>query len=416
MKKIFNLTSLAGTLLVFAFMWGISKIGIQFEFLNVIEAALKDFSLVEVYYQFREDKDVKFDDRIVLINIGDEPRSTVARQILTINKYKPAVIGIDALFYGSNANEQDSIAQYSGDNLMEIALAQAQNVVLVGELNGYKEKTNQWDSLHYPYQPFAANAFVSYANTVTDEDGGETFNTWKRIVPQSELKDSTKIDCFAAKIMSLYDSALYKQFIGRNNQTEDIYFKGNIPNADTTKSAKYTILDVQDVLSENFTPDVLKGKIVLMGYMGGEYTSTHWDTDKFYTPLNPKQVGRSWPDMYGVVIHANILSMILDNNYINVMPEWGSMLIAFIMCYFNVAIFVIILKRKRLAPWYGAISKIIQLIEAVLLTFLTIELFTVFHFKIDMTLAIVAVLLSGDLAEIFMDFIGNVFKLHKIEH
>lgn len=397
-------------------MWGISKIGIQFEFLNVIEAALKDFSLVDVYYQLRDDKDVKFDDRIVLVNIGTEPRSRVAAEILTINKYKPAVIGIDALFYNENPNKSDSLGQYSGDDLLEIALAQAPKVVIVGELNGYDEQKSSWDSLHRPYQRFAQHASISYANTVTDEDGGQLFNTWKRIKSQSTLDDSTKLDCFAAEVMSLYDSTIYQGFIDRGNDIENIYFKGNIPNNDKTKSAKYTTLDVEELLSENFTPDVLEGKIVLMGYMGGEYNSTHWDTDKFYTPLNQRQVGRGWPDMYGVVIHANILSMMLDDNYINVMPEWGSILIAFLICYFNVAIFNIILKRKRLAPWYGAISKIIQLVEAIMLTFLTVQLFTSFHFKLDMTIAIVAVILSGDLAEIFMDFVVNVLKLHKVEH
>ena len=348
MKKFFNFTSLFGTLLVFAFMWGFSKIGIQFEFLNVLESALQDFSLTDIYYQLRDDKEVPFDDRIVIVNIGDEPRSTTALQILTLNKYKPAVIGIDALFYGENKNPSDSLKGYSGDELIEIALAQAPKVVLVGEAKNYDEKTGIWDSLRYPNERFVQHVEMSYANTVTDEDGGELFNTWKVIKPQFELSDSSKIECFAGKVMSLYDTSVYKEFIARNNEFEDIYFKGNIDTLNG-RTTKYTLLDVNDVLDENFTPDLIEGKIVLMGYMGSEYTSKFWDTDKFYTPLNQKQVGRSWPDMYGVVVHANILSMMLDGNYINVMPFWGSALVAFIICYFNVAIFVMILRRKRLA-------------------------------------------------------------------
>ena len=377
---------------------------------------MQNFSLTDLYYQLRDDQDVPFDDRIVLVNIGSQPRSKTAKQLLILNQYEPEVIGIDALFYGENPNSSDSVGRFSGDELLELALAKTPKAVLVGEAEGYNEKKNSWDSLRRPHPRFAQHARVSYANTVTDESGADLFNTWKRIKPQFALKGGEKANCFAASILSHYDSAEYKEFIGRDNEVEHIFFKGNIPSMDTTRSAKYSILDVDDVMNENFTPDVIKGKIVLMGYMGTEYTSTHWDTDKFYTPLNLKQVGRAWPDMYGVVIHANILSMILDDNYIDVMPEWGSIAIAFIICYINVAIFVMILRRKRIAPWYGAISKVIQSLEVIVLAYLTVQLFTSFNFKPQLTLAMIAVLLSGDLAEIFMDFVGNVLKLHKVEH
>jgi CHASE2 domain-containing sensor protein len=419
MRKLFNTTSLAGTLLVFAFMWGFSKIGVQLDFLNAVEATLKDFSLADVYYRLRDSNDVKFDDRVVLVNIGDRPRSETARQILTLLQYEPAVIGIDALFYGPNIHPDDSIRHLglSGDDLLEIAFSKAPRLVLVGEAEGYDEKTNRWDSLHRPYDRFARHVAVSYANTVTDEDGGELFNTWRRIKPQFHLKDSTRIDCFAGKVVSFYDSSVYAEFIGRGNDIEDIYFKGNIPNAlDTANAAKYAVLDVDDVLQENFTPDAIRGKIVLMGYMGTEYTSTHWDTDKFYTPLNPKPVGRTWPDMYGVVIHANIISMMLDRNYIDNMPDWLAYAIAFVLCYLNVTMFVYILEKPRLAPWYGALSKLIQLAQAILLGFLTVQIFTSFYFKPEFTLAIVAILLSGDLAEIYMDFVENVLKRRPVKH
>ena len=150
--------------------------------------------------------------------------------------------------------------------------------------------------------------------------------------------------------------------------------------------------------------------------MGGDYASATWDSDKFYTPLNKNTVGRAYPDMYGVVIHANIISMILDKKFIDNMHPYFGILLAFIVCYFNVALFVSILKRPRLAPWYGALSKGIQLVEVIILFGLIFFLFAGSLYKADLTLTFLAVLLSGDLAEIFMDIIGNLFLKEKIKH
>ena len=61
---------------------------------------------------------------------------------------------------------------------------------------------------------------------------------------------------------------------------------------------------------------MVEGKIVLFGYLGDRLGAPQWE-DKFFTPLNESIAGRANPDMYGPVIHANIASMVLNDDYID---------------------------------------------------------------------------------------------------
>ncbi len=64
-----------------------------------------------------------------------------------------------------------------------------------------------------------------------------------------------------------------------------------------------------------------RDKIVLIGYVG-DRIDIDTGEDKFFTPLNSKYIGKANRDMYGIVVHANIISTILNGHYIRVMPDW----------------------------------------------------------------------------------------------
>jgi CHASE2 domain-containing sensor protein len=417
MKRFLSFTNLAVTLFIFFFMWGFGKVGVQFEFLNVFEQVFENFELTDVYYsKFRKDEDVKFEERIVLVNIGDLPRRGIAQQIAILNQYNPKVIGIDAFF---THYKEDTL----GDQFLAEVIKDAENFVLVSGLHGFDSATNTWadnttitKTLDNTVPLFRDLATTGFANTVTEEGGNEAFNTWKKVRAKQKLKNGKMIPSFAAQITSFYDAEATKDFLEKGEREQHIYFKGNVTDNVNGTATKYYLLEYDQVLNQEFDPTLIEGKIVLMGYMGGEYTSTSWDTDKFYTPLNKNSVGRGYPDMYGVVIHANIISMILNRKFIDNMHSYFGILLAFIVCYLNVTLFVSILKKPRLAPWYGALSKGIQLVEVIILFGLIFFLFAGYLYRADLTLTFLAVLLSGDLSEIFMDIIGNVFSKEKIKH
>src|SRR5204863_8612664 len=104
-------------------------------------------------------------------------------------------------------------------------------------------------------------------------------------------------------------------------------------------------------------PEMIKGKAVIFGFLGKQLGDPSW-SDKFYTPLNKKLAGKANPDMFGVVVHANIVSMILDEDYVDQMSDWQQYLLAFVICVLNVALFSII--NTRYPSWYDGITKLLQ--------------------------------------------------------
>ncbi|MEN7546500.1 CHASE2 domain-containing protein [Rapidithrix thailandica] len=401
MKKFFNYHIFIGTAFVFAFMGLMGFIGIQFDFLNVFSKIFEDFKLTDVYYsQVRKAEDVPFEENIVLVNIGDGSlgRRGIADQINILNQFEPAVIGLDAELYA--LKEEDPV----GDFMLGEAIKNTEKFVMASRVANGHEKTKTWDTLYMPPPQFAEHAYTGFANigNITTAH----FPTWREFPPKEKVKKNHTELSLAVKIAQLYDSTATQKFLKRNNEKEEIYFKGNLD--------KYYKLDVEDVFQQNFDPALIKGKIVLMGYLGSGYTNYHFDEDRFYTPLNNNLLGRGEPDMYGVVVHANIISMILEGNYITPMSKPLSYLFALIVCILNVALFSYLMLSEKWGPWYNAISKFIQLFEALFFYTLNIFLFAWFKYQADITLALVVFALAGDLTEMYNDILLPTFnKLKK---
>lgn len=399
LRKFFNLNALGGTVLVFFFMWGFGSLGIQVEFLNVFEEVFEDFDLTHLYYsKIRDPQTVPYEDKIVLVNIGKVGRREIAEQINILNKYKAKVIGIDARFYP--IPESDPSYDPVGDFLLMQAFKNTENIIIGSELQNPNVETQTWDTLKLPQESFLPYVTPAYVNIGNTEDS--EFPFWGTIPPKYKLKNGDEAICFAAEVMRLYDPSIAEEFLSRGHEKEVIYFKGNFD--------KYTKLEVDQVLQEDFAPELIEGKIVLMGYMGSGYNDYFFDEDKFYTPLNDNLLGRSFPDMFGVVVHANILSMMFDRTYINEMPKILSVIVAVLLCYFNMLIFSQIIYNPKLSVWYNGISKLIQLIEAIVVYAINLYIFDAFNYQADLTLSLFVIILSGDLCEIYVDVLLNLFK------
>lgn len=395
-KHLFNWTNLSATASVFLFMWLLGSIGVQFDFLNVFEEVIENYNLTDIYYnKIRENQAVPYEDDIVLVNIGGKEygRREIAQQIAVLSSAGSKVIGLDVKFF--DLKEDDPI----GDFQLAQAIANAENVVLASEFTVTTDTSTAWDTIIRPPSLFAEHAHTAYVN-VGNKDFSD-FTTWRSLPVKEKTRSGVAEPCFAEKVAELYDPEAARVFKQRENEVEQIYFRGNMD--------KFPKLDVEEVLNAQFEPSLVKGKIVLMGYLGDGYTDYYFDEDKFYTPLNEKMVGRGIPDMYGMVVHANIISMILDGKYIDEVPNYLETLFALLLCYLNVALFAYILNNSKLSPYYG-LTKIIQLVEILLLVTISIFSFAIYNYVVDITLAVLAIFLAGDLTEIFLDVILNPLR------
>lgn len=414
MRK-FWIDCVLATAFVFLAMWGLFRLT-QLNIFNAFDPigeALADVELTDyVFSRLREDPSV--DQNIVVVNIGNLSRREIAEQIQIIRKYEPKIIGIDG-FFDCSKGLRDTVncpqlRDVFGNLMLSNAIQEAGNVVLVTKVlqSDTLLPTNTYDSLRRSDFLFTQYAVrEGYASLDTDAEFQDDVKTCRLFNPKIDIKGKTHY-AFAVEMAMGYDSVKTQKFLHRNNYAEVINYRGNVYDifGTTNYPQMFYTLDVEDVRTENFVPEMIKGKIVIFGFLGEYLGDPSWD-DKFYTPLNKKLAGKANPDMFGAVVHANIVSMILNEDYVNQMAEWQEVAMAIVLCLLNVALFSLI--NTNLPLWYDGITKLLQLIQLLLYTVLMVMIFHWYSFKLNVTLTLAAVALVGDVYEIYMSVIKNIY-------
>jgi CHASE2 domain-containing sensor protein len=407
MKNRLWIDSALGTVFILFLIWliyNVSALGI-FDVFDPIGDALGDVEFTDVVFsQLREEP--KVDPNVVVVNFGDLSRGEIAAQIEILSKYNPRVIGIDALFYNQKS---DTL----GDLMLSQSIQNAGNVILVSKLVSFNPNTLQFDSVQLSHPMFSNYADNAFANLLTDNDAStqDMFKITRSFVPQKYIKgDKDKMEvAFGVKLAERYAPEKAERFLKRKLEAEIINYRGNIlnPFQQLDFGGKFIALDWDQVLMEDFDSSVIEGNIILMGYLGSNFLDTSWD-DKFYTPLNKKYAGKANPDMYGVVIHANIVSMIINEDYIGKLPDWLEHSVGALITFLNIVFFSLI--YRRIPKWYDGTTKVIQLIELLLFLFLIIMIFHWFSLKVNITLGMAGIALAGDGLEVFYGVIMNIFS------
>jgi CHASE2 domain-containing sensor protein len=421
MKKFF-LDCFIATLFVFAVLLGIRETS-QLPLFNAFDPlgqSLGDMEITDITFsRLREDPVI--DTNIVIINIGDLPRSGIGEQIRVISRYKPKVIGIDSFFDCGNCpnGKIDSLCcPLAYDTLNNLifaeAVREAGNVVMVTKLlqsdsllSLYGD-TDMYDSLEHTDEFLRPNTIEGYASLETDAEHQEDLKSCRRFNPSMKVGNET-LYAFSVKMAMIFDSAKTQRFLARGNHSEVINYRGNIydPFGASEFPGRYYTLDWDQALdSTSFVSSLFKDKIVIMGFLGSDLKDTSWD-DKFFTPLNKKYAGKTRPDMYGAVVHANAVSMILNEDYIDELSEFQQILIAFLICFFNVALFAVI--NRKLPHWFDGLSLLLQLFQIILCTVLMIYVFKWENFKLNLTYSLAALALVGTCFELYINVVKRLF-------
>jgi CHASE2 domain-containing sensor protein len=422
MRK-FWIDCFVATLFVFAVLLGIKEIT-KFDIFNAFDPlgqALGDMEFTDITFS-RLRSDPPLDTNVVIVNIGELSRAEIGQQINIISKFKPKVIGIDS-FFDCPGGITDSInCPQAYDTLSNMILAtaiqNAGNVVMVTKLLQTKSLIKKlgdidiYDSLEHTDENLRPGAYEGYASLDTDAGNQEDLKSCRRFNP-SIVVNGEKQFAFAVMMAKLYDSAKAERFLRRKNYSEVVNYRGNIydPFEAAEYPSRYYTLDWYQALDTNsFVGGMFKDKIVIMGFLGKNLDDTSWD-DKFFTPLNKKFAGKSRPDMYGVVVHANIVSMILTEDYVDELSEGILIAIAFIVCFLNVALFSII--ERYLPVWFDGLTLLCQVIEIAILIGLMVYIFFVSNFKLNLTYTLAALALVGTCFELYIGVIKAGFELVK---
>lgn len=402
-KKVPVKDALKASLFIIFCIWVITLIPFNSDLLNPIEKTFSDFKLTDIYYShIKENPEVS--DDIVLVNIGYLPREGIAEMVNIINEYQPKVIGIDAFFRLAKNPE--------GDQALRHAFRTTSNLVLVSEL--YENPTQpKIDSIGYSHSMFMEYAIPGFADMISE--GKDIFKTARDCVPK-EYYDGDTVLSFPVQLAKFIAPDAANSFIARDNEVEEINYQGNIithiegvsPNS---KNVFYA-LDVAQVFNRDFAPEVIKNKIVIMGFMGANFTDRSWE-DKFFTPLNINYLGKTNPDMFGVVAHANIVAMILKEDYINSVPDTLVYLLSVLFIVINTWFFTWMF--LNLGEWWDGISMMVALVEVLLISSLTIFIFHLFNLKFDITFMILALFVTGNLVEVYFGLLTKTVTRIKVK-
>ena len=375
----------------------------NFNFLDPIGQALGDMDITDMAFsQFRDEEKMTVDTNIVIVNIGLTDRSGIADIINNLNRFQPAVIGVDAFF----RNPKDEW----GDSLLRDALENTENLVLVSKV-AFKEESREgvadawaktseifagrdFDTLETSHPMFMEGARTGYSNLIINQE--VSFMTCREVSFSEQCSGKTE-NSFAIELAKAKSPAKAQVALMRGNVSETINFRGNVE--------KFYSIDVDQAIDTAQDLSFIRNKVVLCGYMGPEL-GTHTLDDNFFTPLNEHYVGRSYPDMYGVVIHANTVSMILNGSYIEVMPFWLSMVVGFSLLVVNVMMLTFM--YRQFEAWYDLFAVTVQLGESLLILFLIVSVFANSNYKLALTPALFGVFLVGTVHDLYQDSLKKV--------
>ncbi len=311
-------------------------------------------------------KPIQADTSIYLVNIDTLSRRDIGKLIRKINQLQPKVIGLDVVFNTHKA---------TFDTTLSNALQEAKEKLVNSIAFKYKQDTllKKHERAIDGYQV----GVEGFTNFVTQSDIGMV----RYFTPQVEDKEA-----FAMQVVKKYNLNAYNAFLEHRKSAES-------ENPETIvyqhSEKDYHSLQPAEIFDpENIELSALKNKIVLIGYLGD---STDLE-DKHYSPFN---VNGKNPDMSGIGIHANIIEMILRQDYIRNASNWVVWLISFIITFLLMIFFVHQFVKYHL--WFHLVFKVVQFLSAAIIFGIGLWCFQGWQIKIDTLKIIIPVALSVDI-------------------
>lgn len=339
--------------------------------------AFKDFSFTDIYYS-KIYKTYKIDKDIIIVNIQHADRFTIAQAIEKIQKQNPKVIGLDAIF-----KEQKEVFT---DSVLKSTLNKHNNIVTSYYFeNDTLIKNHDYFRNEKPVEGFINVNFDNRDKVIRSFRGYKT--------PENKFSFATQVALKSGKL-SDFDSKKLNEGIPIN------YF-GNL-NA-------FLIFDIEELLELESIPS-MRNKIVLLGYLGTPTGNPFDIEDKHFTPLNESFAGKSTPDMYGVLVHANIIKMLTSGNFITKVPDFIVYLIAIICCFFLTMFGMRFYKRSTLA--FDVLIKLYQLSISIVLLYLALLLLKV-NIYLSVTPILVLILFGLEMIDFYAYLLDYLKKRYQ---
>jgi len=360
------------TLWVFIFIITLGLIPLNLGIMNPLKLGLKDFDFNDITYsklgKASNSNSTKFDTRITIIDIGDADRGTIAMMIDKAAALKPKVMGLDVLFYSERDQKQDS--------MLNETFTRNKNLIVASQLTTHSK---EFDTVELAGNYFQTVHKYAHANFFTD-----TLATIRYYEPFIEDYKHTMYPAFSSAIVEEYgDKEAMEKLEHHGSHRTLINYSRPLD--------KYFHFTYQDLLTDQFDTSRITGKIVLFGYLARDKNDI---VDRKFTPMNERYAGKSIPDMDGIVVHANIISMALDKSYIKKVPSWMNWLLAILVCWLHMSFFIHYYLESHI--WFHLAAKIAQVLSGIFFIWLGIYIYDKYRVKVDMKLSIIVIIMAVD--------------------
>ena len=360
----------------------LSLLLINMSFLNPLKKVVKDFSFLDVYYaeNFNDSNGINTD--IVLINIEHRDRFELAQMIEKVLQGQPKIVGTDIMLVDEKEEFMDS---YLSKSLNSDKIVSAYTIF--------------GDSIEYPHPLFDESKYRGFVNLNFDNE-------------QSVVRDFVGVKESFGETHLSFAAQIVKQVLPPSEWESHNYDKVLKGNTTITYHGYYDsfLTFGYDEFMENNNASLLKDKIVIIGYVGDPTGNEHDVEDKKFTPLNKITAGKSIPDMYGPVVHANIINMLLKNDLMYRVPDFWIGMITFLSTFLLIMVFLRLEKKDRIS--FRTKKQIILFLFTILVTGLALWLF-----KIGIILRIApivaVVLLSASYIRYYKDLISYIKSKRK---
>jgi len=327
------------------------------------------------------------------------PRNLFARAIENLSKAGARVIGFDLLF--------SEIDKYSNmnDSLLVNKIKSYKNVILAGKLEqlDWRFQVEETQKQNFGNVYFDVDSSIGIVNVLPDDDG-----VLRRYFPfYYDTKSKRKIPSFSLAVINrlyqldnfftpkksngFFDFGIFKipefisnsfliNYYGPAGTFKQINFIDVIDDAGfktlTELETGEEINTFDDTLTGLLYSNIFKNKVVLIGSVEPE------DKDLFPVSIEPEEGGSiSGNLMYGVEVHANVVQMVIDKNFLRRDALPSRFLIIFGLILFSLNLF----ERVRTLKFkLSLVGELINFLILILLLFIVYEIYYYVFVKLNL--------------------------------
>lgn len=268
---------------------------------------------------------------VVIVSANDCTREEIYRCAKKVLNFSPSLVAFDIIF--EFPHPSDSILNQL---LVHDRLVFASYLL---DVDSSANASGIDQSCFYGYDNYKTGVI----NLMTTSS-----NVIREFRPLFTLKGKEVYNCFAGEIVKLYNPSKLETLVKRNTDSLPISYH----------KVDFEEIPLKQLLNGDIQCDVFKDKIVIIGV-------TNDPSDQFDTPI-----GHNYP---GVLIHANIVDTILQENYITDCRNWFNYIISIIVTFVFMIMFLCL--KKNVDEFSGIIMRLVQIMILFILYYLGVLLY-----------------------------------------